>query len=175
MSLVDAAGSRAGKYTVDARGAQGVQIGDHNTQDNIFYAGPHRLRRDGMAGSAGSGSRGTWMEVPGGQGVQVGDHNTQDNTFIGQYVGTQILPAQPGSVVGRCASAMYPRCPPHSSRGTLCWRRWAAVGRQGRLCMRSPGCGGLARRRWPRLMPARGWLMAGAWWPGLVPGTWLRC
>ena len=26
----------AGKYTVDARGAAGVQIGDHNTQDNVF-------------------------------------------------------------------------------------------------------------------------------------------
>jgi len=40
MSLVDAAGSRAGKYTVDVRGAQGVQVGDHNTQDNVFHAGP---------------------------------------------------------------------------------------------------------------------------------------
>jgi RIP homotypic interaction motif len=40
MSLVDAAGSRAGKYAVDVRGAQGVQVGDHNTQDNIFYGGP---------------------------------------------------------------------------------------------------------------------------------------
>jgi hypothetical protein len=36
MSLVDEAGTRAGKYTVDVRGAQGVQIGDYNTQDNIF-------------------------------------------------------------------------------------------------------------------------------------------
>ena len=27
-----------GKYTVDARGAAGVQIGDHNTQDNVFNA-----------------------------------------------------------------------------------------------------------------------------------------
>ena len=41
MSLVDAAGARAGKYSVDVRGAQGVQVGDHNTQDNIFHAGPH--------------------------------------------------------------------------------------------------------------------------------------
>jgi len=31
MSLVDEAGTRAGKYTVDMRGAQGAQIGDHNT------------------------------------------------------------------------------------------------------------------------------------------------
>ncbi len=38
MSLVDKAGSRTGKYTVDARGAQGVQIGDHNTQDVTFNA-----------------------------------------------------------------------------------------------------------------------------------------
>ena len=36
MSLVDAAGSRAGKYAVDARGAQGLQIGDRNTQRNVF-------------------------------------------------------------------------------------------------------------------------------------------
>lgn len=41
MSLVDVTGSRAGKYTVDVRGAQGVQVGDHNTQDNVFHAGPH--------------------------------------------------------------------------------------------------------------------------------------
>lgn len=40
MSLVDRAGARAGKYTVDARGAQGVQIGDHNRQDNVFNAPP---------------------------------------------------------------------------------------------------------------------------------------
>lgn len=36
MSLVDEAGAHAGKYTVDARGAQGVQIGDHTRQDNVF-------------------------------------------------------------------------------------------------------------------------------------------
>jgi hypothetical protein len=39
MRLVDAAGSGAGKYTVDVRGAQGVQVGDHGTQHNIFGAG----------------------------------------------------------------------------------------------------------------------------------------
>lgn len=38
MRLVDEAGSRAGKYTVDVRGAQGVQVGDHGTQHNIFGA-----------------------------------------------------------------------------------------------------------------------------------------
>lgn len=36
MGLVDEAGTRAGKYTVDVRGGQGVQIGDYNTQENIF-------------------------------------------------------------------------------------------------------------------------------------------
>jgi hypothetical protein len=35
LELVGEAG-RAGKYTVDVRGAQGVQIGDHNRQDNVF-------------------------------------------------------------------------------------------------------------------------------------------
>ncbi len=36
MALLDEAGSRAGKYAVDLRGAQGVQVGDHNTQHNRF-------------------------------------------------------------------------------------------------------------------------------------------
>ncbi len=40
MRLVDEAGSRAGKYTVDVRGAQGVQVGDHSTQHNVFGAPP---------------------------------------------------------------------------------------------------------------------------------------
>jgi hypothetical protein len=39
MRLLDEAGTRAGKYTVDARGAQGVQIGDHNIQRNTFGQG----------------------------------------------------------------------------------------------------------------------------------------
>ena len=38
LDLVGEAGERAGKYTVDVRGAQGVQIGDHNRQDNVFNA-----------------------------------------------------------------------------------------------------------------------------------------
>lgn len=40
MNLVDEAGARAGKYTVDVRGAQGVQIGDHARQDNVFHVRP---------------------------------------------------------------------------------------------------------------------------------------
>jgi hypothetical protein len=40
MNLVDGAGARAGKYTVDVQGAQGVQVGDHNRQDNVFQAPP---------------------------------------------------------------------------------------------------------------------------------------
>ena len=38
-ALLDLVG-QAGKYTVDVRGAQGVQIGDHNRQDNVFNAAP---------------------------------------------------------------------------------------------------------------------------------------
>jgi hypothetical protein len=30
----------AGTYAVDARGAMGVQVGDHNRQDNVFNARP---------------------------------------------------------------------------------------------------------------------------------------
>jgi hypothetical protein len=36
MALVDAAGTRSGRYVVDARGAHGVQIGDGNTMHNTF-------------------------------------------------------------------------------------------------------------------------------------------
>jgi hypothetical protein len=40
LSLVDAAGASAGKYAVDVRGAQGVQVGDRNRQDNVFNVPP---------------------------------------------------------------------------------------------------------------------------------------
>ena len=36
MRLIDPVGVRAGKYTVDVRRAQGIQIGDDNRQNNIF-------------------------------------------------------------------------------------------------------------------------------------------
>lgn len=40
MALLDAAGTQSGKYLVDLRGAQGVQVGDHNTQANTFTTPP---------------------------------------------------------------------------------------------------------------------------------------
>jgi hypothetical protein len=36
MRLLDDSGTRTGRYTVDVRGAQGVQIGDHGTQHNVY-------------------------------------------------------------------------------------------------------------------------------------------
>jgi hypothetical protein len=42
MNLVDEAGSRAGKYAVRVQGSQGVQVGNYNTQRNIFGAPPGR-------------------------------------------------------------------------------------------------------------------------------------
>jgi hypothetical protein len=36
MSLVDEAGARLGKYIVTIGDSQGVQVGDHNTQHNVF-------------------------------------------------------------------------------------------------------------------------------------------
>lgn len=36
LDLLAEAGRAAGKYTVDIRGAQGVQVGDNNRQDNTF-------------------------------------------------------------------------------------------------------------------------------------------
>jgi hypothetical protein len=38
LDLVSQAEGRTRRYTVDVRGAQGVQIGDHNRQDNAFKA-----------------------------------------------------------------------------------------------------------------------------------------
>jgi hypothetical protein len=38
QELLDLVGGAPGKYTVDARGAAGLQIGDHNRQDNVFNA-----------------------------------------------------------------------------------------------------------------------------------------
>ena len=37
MELVDQAGAKAGKYKVTITGSQGVQVGDGNTQSNVFY------------------------------------------------------------------------------------------------------------------------------------------
>jgi len=45
LRLVDEAGTQAGKYTVDARGAQGVVAGDGNVQINRFSVPPGDLRR----------------------------------------------------------------------------------------------------------------------------------
>jgi hypothetical protein len=36
LALVDEAGTRSGKYRVNAPGARGLQVGDYNTQTNIF-------------------------------------------------------------------------------------------------------------------------------------------
>jgi hypothetical protein len=36
MNLIDTQGSRAGKYAVNVRASQGVQVGDHNVQHNTF-------------------------------------------------------------------------------------------------------------------------------------------
>jgi hypothetical protein len=40
MKIVDAAGAQAGRYKIDARDAQGIQIGDHNRQSNVFHNPP---------------------------------------------------------------------------------------------------------------------------------------
>lgn len=40
MRLADPAGAAAGKYTVSLTGAQGVQVGDHNWQSNVFSVPP---------------------------------------------------------------------------------------------------------------------------------------
>lgn len=52
IDLLDSERARAGRYTVDARGAQGVQVGDHTRQDNVFHA-----PRAASAGSDGQRPR----------------------------------------------------------------------------------------------------------------------
>jgi len=52
MSLLDQAGSRNGRYQVDLRGAQGVQVGDGNVQSNQF-GGPAVSAADGGIGFGG--------------------------------------------------------------------------------------------------------------------------
>lgn len=43
LALAGEAEAGAGKYAVDARGAQGVQVGDHARQDNVFNVPPGGL------------------------------------------------------------------------------------------------------------------------------------
>jgi hypothetical protein len=40
MNLVDEAGSRTGKYVIDLRGSQGIQVGDHNIQGLVYSPPP---------------------------------------------------------------------------------------------------------------------------------------
>jgi hypothetical protein len=40
LRLTDPAGASTGKYNVNLAGAQGVQLGDHNRQSNVFNAPP---------------------------------------------------------------------------------------------------------------------------------------
>src|SRR5262249_43189304 len=37
LKLIDQAGGKSGKYNVTITGGQGVQVGESNTQANIFY------------------------------------------------------------------------------------------------------------------------------------------
>ena|ERR1017187_45213 len=54
MRLIEDTGTRTGKYTADVRGAQGVQIGDHNRQDNVFNP-PGGLRPEMARNATGIG------------------------------------------------------------------------------------------------------------------------
>ena len=65
MRLIDSVGTQAGKYTVDMRGVQGVQIGDHNKQDNVFNA----PRAAGPEMTAAEHRRRLRAEVPDGHNI----------------------------------------------------------------------------------------------------------
>lgn len=74
MQLIDAAGSQAGKYDVDTRGSQGVQVGDHNVQNNTFAPQP-APGAGGQGGGPGGGGGGGAGGGPfgGGGGAGGGD------------------------------------------------------------------------------------------------------
>jgi hypothetical protein len=40
MKLADVEGFQSGKYVVGVQGSQGVQVGDHNVQANVFKSSP---------------------------------------------------------------------------------------------------------------------------------------
>jgi RIP homotypic interaction motif len=40
MRIADPGGARAGKYTINLSGSQGVQVGNHNHQSNVFNVSP---------------------------------------------------------------------------------------------------------------------------------------
>lgn len=69
MALIDATGTRAGKYAVDVRDSQGVQVGDHNMQHNTFTA-PGGGGGGGASpfGGGGGGGGGSSVYGPGGNG-----------------------------------------------------------------------------------------------------------
>ena len=91
MALVDPAGFSAGKYAVDLRGAQGVQVGDHNKQINTFRTPPPIP--SGMSPSAASDNPAPGdppdslalpahvqaVDIRGGHGVLAGANGTQYN------------------------------------------------------------------------------------------------
>jgi hypothetical protein len=105
MRLVDEAGARAGKYAVDVRGAQGVQVGDGNTQHNAFGVLPGGLgpadagpapgagavvTRDLDPGAGAASGEGGSRRVDASRavGVQVGDNTTQIIHNYGSPAGT---------------------------------------------------------------------------------------
>jgi tetratricopeptide (TPR) repeat protein len=86
MSLIDEAGSRAGKYAVNVQGSQGTQVGDRNVQHNTFNASPSGLQPDEVSSDPEVSEPGVRGEAPGRQGVQAGEHNKQFNQFIRTYI-----------------------------------------------------------------------------------------
>jgi hypothetical protein len=74
MRLIDAEGSLVGKYSVDTRGSQGVQVGDGNVQNNTFAPapGPGDGGYGGGPRGGGGGGRGAGP-FGGGAGAGGGD------------------------------------------------------------------------------------------------------
>jgi hypothetical protein len=68
---IDAEGSQAGKYEIDAHGSQGLQIGDGNTQHNTFMPAPHPPEpgAGGHGGGPGGGGGGGASPFGGGGGA----------------------------------------------------------------------------------------------------------
>lgn len=56
MEVIDPAGTQAGKYRIDISGSQGVQIGDHNVQHNVFTTTGSGGQGGGLGGGGGGGA-----------------------------------------------------------------------------------------------------------------------
>jgi hypothetical protein len=94
MNLIDTEGSRSGKYNLDVRDSQGVQVGDGNVQNNNFMPAPGPGAggyggglRGGGGGGHGGGPHAGGGGAGGGDGGHSGGGDGGDGGFPGGGAG----------------------------------------------------------------------------------------